>query len=516
MIPQAPRSKADQAALIAAQKRMAIWLGDIGAFARDEFQFEPDPWQRDFFAAWDKGDNRIALRACKGPGKTAVLAIAIWHFIATRPNPKIAATSISEANLSDCLWTELAKWQQLSPFLQKAFTWTKSRIFANDQPETWWASARTWAKSANPDQQADTLAGLHADYMLFVLDETGAMPAAVMAAATAALASGIETRILQAGNPTQCDGVLWEACNKEKHLWTIIGITGDPDDPKRSPRIDLQYARDQIQLHGRDNPWIMANILGKFPPSSPLSFISTLMVEEAMKREASANITDPLIYGVDVARFGNDQSVLGRRKGRDARTHPPVAWRNLDNMQLAARIAELAQLERPDAIFIDGGGNGGGVIDRLRQLKVPNVFEIQFGAKADRITFDGDAARYANKAAEMYGNLKAWLPYGALPDNEELKTDLTNRRYAYVNKDGHDCITLEPKDEMKKRGLASPDYGDAYALTFAYPVQPSATAGHAMAGVMQRDNLATMDYDPFASERVIQPGRAATEYDPYA
>jgi hypothetical protein len=125
-------------------------------------------------------------------------------------------------------------------------------------------SARTWSKSAN-EEQGKTLAGLHGDYMLFVLDETGGMPEAIMVAAEAALASGIECRIVQAGNPIQCEGPLWVAANRDRRLWKVVEITGDPDDPRRSPRIDPKWAREQIKSHGRDNPWVMANVLGQVP-----------------------------------------------------------------------------------------------------------------------------------------------------------------------------------------------------------------------------------------------------------
>lgn len=479
----------------AAIERIARWRRSVGAFAADNFGFCPDPWQQEAFAAWDRGDQQIALCACKGPGKTATLGVLAWHFLATRPHPKIACTSISGDNLADGLWTEMSKWQQRSAFLTEAFEWQKTRIIARDHPTTWWASARTWSKSASPEQQADTLAGLHADYILFVLDETGAMPDAVMVAAEAALSSGVECRILQAGNPTQCDGPLWRACNKDRHRWTVINITGDPDDPKRSPRISVAWARQQIDSYGRDNPWVMANVFGRFPPSSPLSFISVALVEEAARREASCILTDPLVLGVDVARFGDDEQVIAVRKGRDARTFPWGLYRNLDTMQLAARVIERRNDMRADAVFVDGGGVGGGVIDRMRQLRF-DVHDIQFGAKADRSAMPGaEAVRYANKAAEMWGAMRDWLKGGAIPDDPALHAQLTSRRYAYVTRDGRDSIALEPKEEMKKRGLASPDRADALALTFAYPVQSTRHAGGAM-GDMRRSGVVS-DYDPF-------------------
>jgi phage terminase large subunit len=291
-----------------AVEQIARWRVNVRDFARDVFAFEPDVWQGEVMDHWDRGEQRIAMQACKGPGKTAILAILIWHFIATRPNPKIACTSISADNLSDCLWAELAKWQQKSPFLLRVFEWTKTRIECRDHRETWWASARTWSRSASNEDLGKTLAGLHADYMLFVLDETGGMPEAIMVAAEAALASGLECRILQAGNPIQCEGPLWVAAGRDRRLWKVVEITGDPDDPRRSPRIDPEWARQQILSHGRDNPWVMSNVLGKFPTSSPLVFIPSGLVDEAMKREAMANLIDPLVIGVDVARFGDDKT----------------------------------------------------------------------------------------------------------------------------------------------------------------------------------------------------------------
>lgn len=487
-----------------AAKTLAEWRRSSVKFATDNFNFQPDPWQIEAMQAWDRGDQRIALQACKGPGKTALLAILIWHFLATRLHPKVAATSISGDNLSDGLWTELSKWQQRSPFLTAAFEWQATRIVANDHPETWWASARTWSRSANAEQQAATLAGLHADYILFVIDEGGGIPTSVLVAAEAALASGVECRILMAGNPIETDGALGRACLRDRHLWTVVEITGDPDSPRRASRIDPAWARAQIEQYGADNPWVLANVFGKFPSSSPLSFIGLGLVEAACKREATATIMDALVLGVEVARFGDDEAGICPRKGRDARFLPWDFYRNIDTMQLASRTVERRNHYRADAVFVDGGGVGGGVVDRCRQLRL-NAFDIQFGGKADRAQLPGtETAVYANKGAEMWGSMRDWLKVGAIPDDPILKAQLTSRRYAYVLRDGRDAITLEPKIEMKKRGLASPDRADMLALTFAYPVQPNQAAGLGPAGqatpysLGHTPQVVAHEYDPFA------------------
>lgn len=496
-----------------AAQQLSAWRWNVGLFAKDLFGFEPDPWQAEAFAAWDRGDQRIAFQACKGPGKTAVLAILIWHFLATREHPKIACTSITGDNLDDCLWPELSKWQQKSPLLLSTFEWTKTRIECRDHRQTWWASARTWSRTANKETQGQTLAGLHADFMLFVLDETGGMPEAIMAAAEAALSSGIECRIVQAGNPIQTEGPLFIAANRDRRLWTVIEITGDPDDPRRSSRINAEWAREMIKSYGRDSPWVMATVLGKFPSASPKAFIGLALVEEAAVREAQASIFDPLLMGVDVARFGIDKSVIRFRKGRDARTKPPIKLRNLDNIQVASRVAHEQRQCQADAIFVDGGA-GSGVIDALRHMRVPNVYEIHFGGAADNISTNNATPRYANKATEMYGMLRDWLPGGAIDDDPDLKIDLSARHYGFKVMGGREHFILEPKDLFTARGYNSPDDGDALALTFALPIQPNARAGFdgAMA-IRGAGNQAITDYDPF---NPVAAAMAQSEYNPYS
>ena len=160
-------------------------------------------------------------------------------------------------------------------------------------------------------------------------------------------------------------------------------------------------------------------------------------------------------------------------------------------MQLAARVVDENARHRCAAIFIDGGGVGGGVVDRCRQLGL-HVTEVQFGGKSDRALVGGDGAVvYANKRAEMWGTMREWLRGGAIDNDAELRTDLTGVEYGYVLREGRDAIQLERKEDMKRRGLASSDDGDALALTFAYPV--AATDRSGIAG-----RLYEFEYDPSA------------------
>ena len=167
----------------------------------------------------------------------------------------------------------------------------------------------------------------------------------------------------------------------------------------------------------------------------------------------------PRILGVDPARFGDDRSVIFPRQGMVAL--PPIVMRGVDNMTLANRVAAKIAEWRPDAVFVDAG-NGSGVIDRLRQLG-HNVVEVWFGGKPI------DEA-YRDKRAEMWSAMADWLRLGgAIPDDVALKQDLAAPTYSFSPQGKR---VLESKDDLKARGLPSPDLGDALALTFAAPVAP--------------------------------------------
>ncbi len=444
-----------------AQERIARWRDDPVAFVRECLGAEPDAWQVDVLNAF-REHQRIALKACKGPGKSTVLAWIAWNFLLTRPHPKVVATSITGDNLRDGLWTELAKWQGRSPILRELFDWTTTRIQAKDHPETWFASARQWSKSADPSSQADTLAGIHADRVLFLIDEAGGVPDAVAAAAEAGLATGLETKLVIAGNPTLLSGPLYRASTRERSLWYVKEITGDPDAPDRAPRISIQWAREQIEKWGRDNPWVLVNVFGEFPPSQANSLMAVDVVTAAMRRQLAVAEYghDARILGVDVARYGDDRSVVAFRQGR--RAWPFRVWRDIDLMTLASQVSRCIEELHPDAVFVDQTGIGAGVVDRLRQMG-RRVMGIDFGGKAT-------SERFVNRRAEMWWSLSEWVGGAQLPDVSELVSELTAPTYSYGNAAGR--LQLESKEDMKKRGLPSPDLADALALTFADPVAP--------------------------------------------
>lgn len=425
-------------------------------------------WQREvleIFPSMEPEKQRIALQACAGPGKSTVLAWCGWNFLScygeVGEHPKAYALSITADNLRDNLWAEMSKWQQRSPYLSSAFAWTAQKIFAKDHPETWFMAARSFPKTANVDEMGRTLSGLHSKYICYLIDESGGIHSAVLRAAEQGLATKpVFGKILQAGNPFTHEGMLYVTATTLRGQWVVISITGDPDDPRRSPRIDIDWARQQIQQYGRDNPWVMAYILGKFPPSSINALISPDECAIAAARHFREDqfTWAPKVLGVDCARFGDDTTVLFPRQG--LASFPCTVLRNAKTQDIGGRIIRAKASPGWDACFIDTA-MAGGVIDYCEQLNY-NLSPVDFGGAAS------DPVMYANKRAEMAKRATDFLKAaGGIPNDPELIAEFCAHTYTFDNRGR---ILLEPKDQVKDKLGRSPDKFDAYILTHAEDV----------------------------------------------
>lgn len=211
-----------------------------------------------------------------------------------------------------------------------------------------------------------------------------------------------------------------------------------------------------------------ANPTEAFIASGTMQFIGSEVAEEAAIREPSWVTGDPTILGVDVARFGDDETVIAVRRGRDARTLPWETFRGLNTMEVVGKVSDAYYRHSADMVFVDEGGIGAGVVDRLSQMGIP-VIGVENGRSADRVLLpNGETIKCRNKGVEMWAKMRSWLNKGAIPNDRALVMNLVNRQYGY---DADSRIQLEKKDDMKKRGLKSPDRADALALTFAHPVR---------------------------------------------
>lgn len=485
----------------AGPEKIAEWRRSPATMVRELFKVEPDPWQLDVLAAFaDPSQQRIAMPASAGPGKSAVLAWCGWNFLLCYAekghHPVGACVSISGDNLRDGLWKELAHWRQQSPLLLKFFEQTSQSIFAREFQKTWYLNARTFSKSADAEAQGRTLSGLHAKRILYLVDESGDMPPSVTRTAEQGLSNCEWGKILQAGNTTSQLGALHRSVAEERHRWTVITITGDPDDPKRSPRINIDWAREQIALYGRDNPWVMAFVLGKFPPGAINALLTADEMNAALGRgiklEDYEHVQKRL--GIDVARFGDDRTVIFPRQG--LRAFNPVTLRHQRGPVIAARVAKAKHGWGSEAEFIDDtGGWGGSTIDAALLAGIP-LSPINSSGLADD-------PRFYNKRSEMQFRAAEWVKRGGV--FPQGMTSIVREAIAstyYMDK-GKLRVTEKAQIKVQLNG-ASPDEWDAFCLTFAIPDLPSqmatmpGTPGYALMSAGGHRNQLETDWDPFS------------------
>jgi hypothetical protein len=436
-------------------------------------EFGPDVWACEFL---DELGRDVAKRAFDGVaavapiqyavssghgiGKSAMAAWVTLWIMSTRPHSKGVVTANTGEQLASKTWAGVSSW--LSRAVNKHwFTITTGKgamkLTHNDYPDSWRVDAQT-----SREENSESFAGLHAASSTpwYLFDEASAIPSKIWEVAEGGKTDG-EPMHFAFGNPTRNTGAFAECFGKNRHRWNIRNI-----DSRDVAITNKTLLKQWVTDYGEDSDFVKVRVRGVFPNASSLQFIPRELVEDAMARTVG---DDSLVgrhcaVGVDVARFGDDQSVIRTRIGRNGASISPKRYRELDTMQLASRVSEhldyLVGLGLKPVVFVDGGGVGGGVVDRLRQMGRDPI-EVQFGGKAD------DPRKYLNKRAEMWGRMKEWLATGCLETSEPMVADLTNVEYQFTPADQ---IQLESKQGMKGRGLASPDDADALAVTFAYPV----------------------------------------------
>lgn len=405
---------------------------------------------------------QISTSSGHGIGKSALTAILILWIMSTRPFAKGVITSNTSDQLRTKTWGELAKWKKLC-ITGHWFVYNNSKgnmnLYHRDHKDSWRCDAQTCE-----ERNSESFAGLHAanSTPFYIFDEASAVPDSIYEVANGGLTDG-EPMIFLFGNPTRNTGRFRETFGRLRHRWENFQI-----DSREVEGTNKELFKQWIEDFGEDSDFVKVRVRGLFPNASSLQFIPSDVIERcANMNDPVMSIHDPLIVSVDVARFGDDESVIRFRKGRNARIFPAQSFREMSTMQLAARVAEIARGshytngERPDAIFIDGGGVGGGVIDRLRELGV-EVIEVNGGNKAT-------GQQCANMRAQMWWNAREAMIEGIAidPNDHVLMDQLASQEYGYniMTK-----ILLVKKEDMKKMGLASPDHADAFVMSFAYPV----------------------------------------------
>jgi hypothetical protein len=470
----------------------------------------PDQWQveqlsriRDILKA-DPINGRVRELTLSGHGigKSAEVSwLTLWNEM-TFIDAKAIITANTDTQLRTKTWAEVSKWfHMLHPLLQAQWELTATALYSRSTTRD-----KTWRADAIPNSKTNpaAFAGAHnaGKQLLLILDEGSEIDEVIYETMEGATTDA-NTRIIFMvyGNPTSPVGAFKErAEGRFRHMWQVNRV-----DSRSVKRTDKAVLQTLIDTYGEDSDVVRVRIKGQFPRVGAVQLIASDVVAHARRRPALYIPSDPLILGVDVARYGDDESVLAPRRGLDARTIPWRRYRGVSTMELVTAIMQFHKEVGFDAIMVDTGGVGAGVYDRLSQLNLRNLWPVEFGSRAADngiIDYNGTQIRVANKRAEIWCKLRMSLYAGlAIPDEGVIETDLTGVQYGY---DGKDAIQLEKKEHMKERGLASPDNGDALACTYAFHVEPRPWSIPDLPGSGSqgpRDAVGADDYDMFADLR---------------
>lgn len=455
-------------------------------FVEDIIRAKPDVNQRNILNSVAKYPM-TSVRSGHGIGKSAVESwLAIW-FLTTRPYPKIPCTAPTQHQLWDILWAEIAKWLRSNPALSRELIWTKEKVYMKGHPEEWFAVGRTASKP-------DALQGFHAEHVLYIIDEASGVKDEIFEPVLGALSTE-GAKLVMCGNPTKITGFFYDSHHKNREIYNAIHIDG-----RDSSRVDHEFIDTIIDMFGEDSDVFRVRVAGEFPKALPDSFIPMEWAERASEAEApEIEQATRVDIGVDVARYGDDSSVIAPVLEKRLQEQPEIYHHN-DTMELTGRTVQAIKryaLTQPWAkiyVKIDCDGLGVGVFDRLMELRekiidevreqrerryegceedeCPPPFELEvlechFGGEGGTVS-ETDPIEYQTSTGLMWGAVREALRTQSLKlwyDDKQI-AQLSNRKYM-VNSAGK--IELERKEAMKKRGLSSPDMADALALALYEP-----------------------------------------------
>jgi hypothetical protein len=434
----------------------------------------PDEWQRRFLTELGEevarngfdGKNpvrpiRRAVSSGHGIGKSTLVAWVVLWIMSTRPFAHGTVTANSFDQLRTKTWAAIKHWSGLC-LTGHWFRVGDTRMYHLDHKDSWFC-----APQSSKEENSEAFAGQHAadSTSFYIFDEDSAIPDKIHEVAEGGLTDG-EPMIFCFGNPTRSNGHFYRACfGAERDLWNPTVI--DSRECLFTNKVQLQ---EWVDRYGEDSDFVRVRVRGMPPSASDLQFIDSEAVYAAQKRDVVLLGDEPLVAGLDLARGGGDENVLRFRKGTDARSIPPIripGEEARNSMRLVTVVADALGRDyggqRIHTLFVDatGGSVGGPIGDRLRQMGHSNVVDIGFSEKAPE-------PEVANMRAYMWSKMRDWLrSRGCIDKAPDLEIDLTGPGY---HADKQDRLVLESKEDMKKRGLDSPDDGDALALTFAMPV----------------------------------------------
>ena len=429
---------------------VAAYGNDPVLFVEEMLGAQPFDYQAEFLRAL-LDERKMSVKSGHGTGKSTTASWAMLWFMLLRYPCKVVVTAPTSSQLFDAMFAELKRWiNELPKELQQLLNVKSDRVELVSAPAEAFISCRT-ARAETPE----ALAGVHSDNVLLIIDEASGVPEQVYEAAAGSM-SGHNATTLMLSNPTRSSGTFFESHNRMAHSWWTRTWSC-----KDSPLVSHEFVDEMELRYGPESNAYRVRVLGEFPLSDDNTIIPYHLVEAAQNRDVVVSDEATVVWGLDVARFGSDATALCKRQG------PIVtelrSWRGLDLMQTTGRIVAeyeaLAPSKRPAEILVDSIGVGSGVVDRLQELGLPVR-----GVNVAESPSMGDT--YMNLRSELWFKCKAWLEDRSckLPKDDQLIAELTAIRYSFTSSGK---MKAESKDEMRKRGLGSPDLADALCLTMA-------------------------------------------------
>ena len=423
-------------------------------FARKVLGVEPWSKQVEVLTAV-AANERVAVKSGNGLGKGFSAAVAILWFMSCHEHAVALSTAPTFRQVRHILWKEVHRRYRNAKFdLGGKLLDTRLEMPEKD----------SFAMGLSADSP-DEFQGFHSANMLIVVDEAEGVAEPIYEAIEALMTSE-NCRLLLIGNPTTVTGSFRRAFHEDRELYHTLTISAY-DSPnvaagaKTVPGlVTARWVEQRRKIWGEDNPIFQARVLGEFPEQSEDTLIPLSAIEGAAKVSGGAVEQDdapqPTVVAVDVARFGSDRSVILVRRGGQVK--PVRTFRGLDTMKLTGLVVDAIKEADPEDVVVDEVGIGAGVVDRLKELGY-RVDGINVGRSAH------DPSRFANLRAEGYWNLRQLITTGEvfLPSDKELMGELAALKYSF-NSVGQ--LLVESKDDMRKRGVRSPDKADALMLAF--------------------------------------------------
>jgi hypothetical protein len=392
----------------------------------------------------------ISVMSGQGTGKDAFAAMAIIWFLCCFPYPKIPCTANTGNQLKDVLWSEINKWLRGSA-VEDWLVWQSEKIYWKEAGgKEWFATARTVNAKASADNQAETLAGRHEDYMMVVVDEASGIPEPVFRPLEGGL-TGVCNFILMVFNPTRRTGFAIDSHFKNRQDWVCLHW-----DAEKSENVSREHVERYERKYGRDSNAFRIRVKGQPPLAEDDSLIPWDWVMAAVDKDIEVLEDDVRKIGLDVGG-GGDPSALCRRQG--GKVFPFLMNNSPDTMEVTGWAAIAMDEFDTAATFVDSIGLGHGVYNRLKELRKRGRL---YSVDVRRTARDQD--RFKKIRDELWFALRDEFEDGTIdiPNDDVLIGELSTIKFKL---DSSGKVKVEGKDELRTRGLESPNKADALMMT---------------------------------------------------